>query len=204
ARDAGRLPRLRHRVPRPRAERLVLRAVGVPPPRDRLVDGRLRDLPARPRAPSALDGAAVGLRARIRRRGRDALLRPRPRAGVRSTLAARGGAAPLRRAALVALVALAVPAQAFAHATLRSTTPGFQQELRRTPAVVGLHFDQTVSLPVVQVLDFDGRNHALAARSMGKDVVARVQTLPRGVYTIRWHALSADPHVVSGVWTFGV
>jgi copper transport protein len=110
----------------------------------------------------------------------------------------------LRRAALVALAALALPAPAFAHATLRSTTPGFQQELRRAPAVVGLHFDQTVSLPVVEVLDADGRDHALPAQSTGKDVLARVQALPRGVYTIRWHAVSADSHVVSGVWTFGV
>jgi copper transport protein len=31
-----------------------------------------------------------------------------------------------------------------------------------------------------------------------------VRALPRGPYTVRWHALSADSHVVSGVWTFGV
>ena len=35
-------------------------------------------------------------------------------------------------------------------------------------------------------------------------VVAPVKTLPRGAYTVRWHALSSDGHVVSGVWTFGV
>ena len=28
--------------------------------------------------------------------------------------------------------------------------------------------------------------------------------LPTGAYTVRWHVLSADGHVVSGVWTFGV
>ena len=28
--------------------------------------------------------------------------------------------------------------------------------------------------------------------------------LPKGAYTVRWHVLSADGHVVSGVWTFGV
>ena len=31
-----------------------------------------------------------------------------------------------------------------------------------------------------------------------------VRRLPRGAYTVRWHAISADSHVVSGVWTFGV
>jgi copper transport protein len=35
-------------------------------------------------------------------------------------------------------------------------------------------------------------------------VIAAVRELPTGDYTIRWHALSADAHVVSGVWTFGV
>jgi len=28
--------------------------------------------------------------------------------------------------------------------------------------------------------------------------------LPKGAYTVRWHALSSDGHVVSGVYTFGV
>ena len=32
----------------------------------------------------------------------------------------------------------------------------------------------------------------------------RLKSLPRGAYTVRWHAISSDGHVVSGVWTFGV
>ena len=32
----------------------------------------------------------------------------------------------------------------------------------------------------------------------------RLRSLPRGAYTVRWHAVSSDGHVVSGVWTFGV
>ncbi len=32
----------------------------------------------------------------------------------------------------------------------------------------------------------------------------RCALLAKGTYTVRWHALSADSHVVSGVWTFGV
>src|SRR5204863_2670967 len=35
-------------------------------------------------------------------------------------------------------------------------------------------------------------------------VTVPVRRLPRGFYTVRWHALSADGHVVSGVYTFGV
>ena len=38
----------------------------------------------------------------------------------------------------------------------------------------------------------------------GLRVVAPMPELPTGAYTVRWHVLSADGHVVSGVWTFGV
>ena len=38
----------------------------------------------------------------------------------------------------------------------------------------------------------------------GTAVIAAVRKLPAGAYTVRWQALSADSHVVSGVWTFGV
>jgi copper transport protein len=111
----------------------------------------------------------------------------------------------MKRLVLLGLaVALLAPAAASAHATLRSEFPGFQQELQRGPAFVKLHFDQYVQLPVIEVLDTHGVNHALPAVASGTDVTAKVRTLPTGPYTIRWHVLSSDGHVVSGVWTFGV
>jgi copper transport protein len=111
----------------------------------------------------------------------------------------------VKRLVLLGLaLALAVPAAAVAHATLKSVSPGFGTELQTSPRVVTLRFDQVVQLPSVLVLDVHGRNHALPARAHGLEVTARVRTLPTGAYTIRWHALSADSHVVSGVWTFGV
>ena len=111
----------------------------------------------------------------------------------------------MKRVVLIGLlVALAAPGAASAHATLRSEYPGFQQELSRAPASIRLHFDQLVQLPSIEVLDADGANHAAAAVARGRDVTAEVRGLPRGAYTIRWHVLSSDGHVVSGVWTFGV
>jgi copper transport protein len=101
-------------------------------------------------------------------------------------------------------LALCVPAAAWAHASLSDTSPGFRERVEHSPRVVRLRFDQVVDMPVVEVLDDSGHNHAGVARVRGKDVVAPVRTLPRGAYTVRWHALSADSHVVSGVWTFGV
>jgi copper transport protein len=112
----------------------------------------------------------------------------------------------MRRLALVFIAALAFPAVASAHATLESTKPSFRQELKRAPAVIRLHFDQRVKLipGAVRVLSSDGKDHAVAARLDGNDLVASVRPLKKGAYTVRWHALSADSHVVSGVWTFGV
>jgi len=113
----------------------------------------------------------------------------------------------MRRLLLIgALTALALPAPAFAHATLQSTTPHFGHELVNSPPLIRLHFDQRVKiLPgAIEVLNTHGRNFAGPARTSGTDVIASVKKLPTGAYTVRWRAISADSHVVSGVWTFGV
>jgi copper transport protein len=112
----------------------------------------------------------------------------------------------MRRVLLIVLVALAFPAAASAHATLRYTTPQFGTELQRGPAQIALHFDQRVKvLPnSIKVLNGVGKQFALPARTEGRNVVADVRSLKLGAYTVRWRAISADSHVVSGVWTFGV
>jgi len=112
----------------------------------------------------------------------------------------------MRRVALVILLVLAFPAAASAHATLRSTTPHFGTEVQHTPGTIALHFDQHVKLlpGAVKVLDMRGHEFALGSTSVGTNVIARVRALPRGGYTVRWQGISADSHVVSGVWTFGV
>ena len=110
--------------------------------------------------------------------------------------------------ALVAtvIVALALPAVASAHATLRSATPGFGVELKQGPGTVRLRFDQHVKvLPgAVHVLNGVGHDFAGGAHVQGNQLIATVRPLKVGTYTIRWRAISADSHVVSGVWTFGV
>jgi copper transport protein len=111
----------------------------------------------------------------------------------------------VRRLALLGfLMALSAPAAAWAHATPRAEVPSFQQELKRGPAFIRIQFDQIVQLPVIEVFDQDGHNHAAAASARGRGVSAKVRKLPTGAYTVRWHVLSSDGHVVSGVWTFGV
>lgn len=112
----------------------------------------------------------------------------------------------MRRVLAAALAALAFPAAASAHATLRSTTPHFGRELQRPPTQIRLHFDQVVKvLPgAVRVLNVHGVDFAGPPRVVGTSVVTPVRRLPAGAYTVRWSAISADSHVVSGVWTLGV
>jgi len=115
----------------------------------------------------------------------------------------------MRRGALVGfvvLVALVVPAQALAHATLRSTFPDFRQRFERPPREVILRFDQSVGLPAITVVTASGRvvSRPPVALEHGLVVAAPLQRLPRGAYTVRWHVTSADSHTVSGVFTFGV
>jgi copper transport protein len=112
----------------------------------------------------------------------------------------------MRRLALVGLVALAFPAAALAHANLDSTSPKFRQRVERAPAAVVLHFDQSVQAQpnAIDVKNAFGRTFSGRSRATGQEVRVPLKRLPRGAYTVRWHVLSEDGHVVSGVFTFGV
>jgi copper transport protein len=115
----------------------------------------------------------------------------------------------VRRALLAAaLVALAIPAAASAHATLLKTSPSYRERLDAPPSRVSLEFDQQVRLMPrsISVLSAIGRVVSLATRGSAdpRRISAPLRRLPRGAYTVRWQALSADGHVVSGVYTFGV
>jgi copper transport protein len=113
----------------------------------------------------------------------------------------------MRRALLIAaLTVLALPANAFAHATLLRTSPAFAQKLQASPHTVTLSFDQYVErVPyAIRLYSVHGELPVPKIRNEGRRLVATVPNLKTGGYTIRWHALSGDGHVVSGVFTFGV
>jgi copper transport protein len=113
----------------------------------------------------------------------------------------------MRRALPVfVLVALALPASAFAHASLLKESPSYKQEVAKAPHWIALTFDQDVELipNAVVVLNRHSVNLAKPARVDGERLIVPLKKLPRGAYTFRWKALSTDGHVVSGVYTFGV
>jgi copper transport protein len=115
----------------------------------------------------------------------------------------------MKRLALVGLLALAFPSAAFAHASLQQTGPSFRERLQVAPQAVWLHFDQRVkALPTsIQVYSSHGDAVSLPAhnRKNLRYVTAPLRRgLPVDAYTVRWHVISGDGHVVSGVYTFGV
>jgi len=114
----------------------------------------------------------------------------------------------VRRLLAVVLAALAFPAAASAHATLTKTQPEYGTRVEQSPTVVRLDFDQTVdALPnAIKVYTADGKllSGPTHTTTGGRVMVAAVSRLARGGYTVRWQAISADGHVVSGVFTFGV
>src|SRR5919197_4167743 len=114
----------------------------------------------------------------------------------------------MKQLALAGLVALALPAQALAHASLEHTRPAFRERVATPPPAVRLSFDQKVkTLPgSIRVLTAGGTVVSGAAHGAGggHDAVAPLPRLPKGPYTVRWHVVSGDGHVVSGDFTFGV
>jgi copper transport protein len=111
-------------------------------------------------------------------------------------------------AAVAALAAVATPGAAFAHAGLLTTEPSEQSRVDAAPREVRLRFDQSVTIPAnaIQVYAADGTlvSGPVAAADRGREMVTRLARSGRGAYTVRWRELSADGHIGSGVFTFGV
>jgi copper transport protein len=113
-----------------------------------------------------------------------------------------------RAASAAAFIALLLPAAASAHATLEHTTPRFGVRLASSPRVVRLQFDQSVkALPnAIKVFTAAGDVVSGSTRTSAdkRSIETPVRHLARGAYTVRWSAVSADGHVIAGVFTFGV
>ena len=106
-----------------------------------------------------------------------------------------------------ATLALVFPAQAFAHASLQQATPGFRERLPASPQKIVLRFDQYVQRLPGSVQLYSSSGSVGVKRVViqnGRFLTAWLPRLAKGAYTVRWHAMSGDGHVVSGVFTFGV
>ena len=110
--------------------------------------------------------------------------------------------------ALTALLTLGLAGPAFGHAKLMQAVPRASQALHRMPRTVVLRFDEPVSVPSdgIRANAADGRN---LVRSLTTGTTALVEAqlpakLRPGKYTVRWHVVADDGHVVRGTYRFKV
>jgi copper transport protein len=115
-----------------------------------------------------------------------------------------------RAAGAIALLALAFPAIASAHAVLIRTVPVASNLLPAAPAEVRLTYSEPIEprFAIVSVTDAGG-NVVTAAppeRAPGdpETLVVRLQKIPQGWYLVYWRVISADGHPVRGAFTFAV
>jgi methionine-rich copper-binding protein CopC len=119
-----------------------------------------------------------------------------------------------RRAALLAGLTAAwlllACAPALAHATLVEASPPQGSEVSKPPERVELHFSEPVDAefdPVV-VRGADGArvdaHHARVDPEDARVVLADVEKLSKGSYTVKWSVTSIDGHVVDGRYAFVV
>lgn len=122
---------------------------------------------------------------------------------------------PTRRAALlagltaliVALLTVAVPGSASAHAQLVSTDPADGAVVPAAPAELTLTFNEPVRLveDTVRVLDPAGADLDVNTRAVDAQVIAELPSdVPDGTYVVSWRVISADSHPVAGAFTFSV
>lgn len=106
------------------------------------------------------------------------------------------------------LTAMTVPA--LAHAHLKSATPASGSTVA-APTELDLKFSEGLNLAFTGVKLTGAAKAAVATGTAtlgaGDDttlVVPVSDTLKAGLYTVAWHALSADGHKTSGSYTFTV
>jgi copper resistance protein C len=110
--------------------------------------------------------------------------------------------------AVLAMVGYASPA--LAHAELLRATPSDGDTLSEQPGEVRLFFDEPVraEFDPIKVTDEEGnRVDGEDARTLSGDpdiVVASLDVLPEGSYTVEWRITSADGDPISGEYGFAV
>jgi len=113
-------------------------------------------------------------------------------------------------AGAAALVALALPAAALAHAALLRTTPAASVVVDTPPDHVGLVFSEAVEprFAIVKVTNAAGENQTAASPQRSPadpdELDAPLRRLSEGWYLVFWRVISVDGHPVRGAFTFAV
>ena len=112
---------------------------------------------------------------------------------------------------LVILSLLVTASPALAHALLLRSVPDANAALDRAPAQIELYFSEALdgSFSKITVLDSTGKtvdnNDSRVDASDSTLMTVSLPSLPDGVYTVSWKALSStDGHVTTGTFPFAV
>lgn len=105
-----------------------------------------------------------------------------------------------------ALLVLAHPVQALAHASLLSSDPASEAVLVRSPASYTLTFNEPVEPLLMRIIDGRGvTSMASQIERRGNSlIVMQAASLAAGVYVLSWRVTSADGHPVGGALPFWV
>lgn len=115
-----------------------------------------------------------------------------------------------RVAALALTASLGLATQAFAHAHLASSTPADKATVTVSPSELDLSFTEELNLKFTGVKITGPKATAVKTGDpmlMDGDkglMVPVSEQLAPGVYTVEWHALSADGHKTDGSYSFTV
>jgi copper transport protein len=118
-------------------------------------------------------------------------------------------AGAMRAVAGLLLAGVLWPLPAHAHAVLDRALPAPGGSVGTPPAEAVLVFSEPIDARFSAVVVRDARGAQVSgpahAGDDGKTLIAPLQPLPTGIFTVRWRVLSAvDGHVTSGVYAFGV
>ncbi len=118
----------------------------------------------------------------------------------------------MRKLALIAAVvgALALPAAAWAHAALITTSPLGNKVLNTAPSQITMTYSEPIEprFAIVSVTDAAGNlvTNGSPSRSPqdANTLVVPLEHVPEGWYLVYWRVISVDGHPVRGAWTFAV
>jgi len=114
----------------------------------------------------------------------------------------------LRSAALIALMVVAVPLAAFAHAKMLTSTPKDGATVAAGLSVIELAFSKPMRLTLLHVRQSNDNEdvplRGALPKTFEKATKVAVEALPAGAYVVSWTAVSEDGHVMTGSFAFTV
>jgi methionine-rich copper-binding protein CopC len=106
---------------------------------------------------------------------------------------------------VIGLLAL-ISSLAFAHTQLSTSMPNDKAVLKTAPAEVALQFSEDVRLTALSVEKHGGAAQDLQPlpTESGRDFSVPAPDLGEGIYMVKWRAVGADTHVISGEFMYTV